>query len=67
MIDDLACSIYSAFYYHFYQLGASLCKRGPQTPRKHQGERVSTLSPPEPPLSTTKEGGLRSPLFGNTP
>ena len=43
-------------------------KMAPQTPQKRrQGERVSTLSPPGPPLSTTKEGGLRSPLFGNSP
>ena len=29
MIDDLACSIYSAFYHHFYQLGASFVQKRP--------------------------------------
>ena len=47
--------------------GPLLCKRDPQTPRKHQRGRVSILSLSGLTLSTTKEGPLRRPLFGNTP
>ena len=49
MIDDLACSIYSAFYYHFYQLGASFVQKRPPDPQKASGgESFDSLSPGTP-------------------
>ena len=42
-------------------------KNGPQAPKNHQGERVSILSPPGPPLSPTKGGVLRHPSLGALP
>ena len=49
-----------SLYYHWVVLGDHLFrveKTAPQTPQKRrQRERVSTLSPPGPPLSTTKGG-----------